>query len=375
MNIILNNINKKGIFYILAIFATLVSNAQSNKVDYSIDGQINGVSSGKIYLFIFTSAGGMDSTIVKDGVFHFKGLLAEPTPVFLSLERGYVNRPAFMLFLDKGCHTVTLDKDNLANGKVTGSATAGDFVLLKSMEKPFDDQFRAVLSLARDTSKSAREQFEKVRLSTNKGRKEAQLAFIKSHLSSPVAAWATHRNFIYDPEDAARLAELYNMLSPSLYYTSYATEMKEAIEKSNMLGIGKIAPNFTQNDTLGTPVSLTDFRGKYVLIDFWASWCKPCRADNPNVVKAYQAYTDKGFTILSVSLDQPGKKEAWMKAIHQDGLTWTHVSDLKFWNNEVAKLYGVKAVPGNLLLDPEGKIIAKNLHGQELQNKLEQIIK
>jgi peroxiredoxin len=132
---------------------------------------------------------------------------------------------------------------------------------------------------------------------------------------------------------------------------------------------------FTQNDTLGKPVSLSDFKGKYVLIDFWASWCGPCRAENPNVVKAYNNYKDKDFTVLGVSLDQPGKQEAWLNAIHKDSLTWTHVSDLKFWDNAVAQLYGIRAIPQNLLLDPSGKIIAKNIRGEELKKKLEEVMK
>jgi len=133
--------------------------------------------------------------------------------------------------------------------------------------------------------------------------------------------------------------------------------------------------NFTQNDTLGIPVSLASFKGKYVLVDFWASWCGPCRRENPNVVKTYNAYKDKGFQILSVSLDQPGAKDKWIKAIHDDNLTWTHVSDLKYWDNEVAKQYGIQAIPANFLLDPEGKIIAKNLRGEDLAAKLSTVLK
>jgi peroxiredoxin len=133
--------------------------------------------------------------------------------------------------------------------------------------------------------------------------------------------------------------------------------------------------NFTQNDTLGKPVSLASFKGKYVLVDFWASWCGPCRRENPNVVKTYNTYKDKGFQILSVSLDQPGAKDKWIKAIHDDNLTWTHVSDLQYWDNEVAKQYGIQAIPANFLLDPDGKIIAKNLRGEDLAAKLSTVLK
>jgi peroxiredoxin len=132
-----------------------------------------------------------------------------------------------------------------------------------------------------------------------------------------------------------------------------------------------MAMDFTQNDTLGNPVSLSSFKGKYVLIDFWASWCGPCRQENPNVVKAFNNYKDKGFTVLGVSLDQPNAKDKWMKAIHDDNLTWTQVSDLKFWGNAVAVQYGIQAIPQNFLIDPQGKIIGKNLRGEALNKKLE----
>lgn len=132
------------------------------------------------------------------------------------------------------------------------------------------------------------------------------------------------------------------------------------------------AADFTQPDVNGQPVSLSQFRGKYVLVDFWASWCQPCRKENPNIVKAYNQFKDKNFTILGVSLDQ--NKDAWQKAIQQDSLTWNHVSDLRFWNNEAAALYGVQSIPYNVLIDPQGNIIAENLHGAELEQTLRQVL-
>ena len=138
--------------------------------------------------------------------------------------------------------------------------------------------------------------------------------------------------------------------------------------RARALVVGADAYDFEQNDVNGKPVKLSDFKGKYVLIDFWASWCKPCRQENPNVVKAYQAYKDKNFEILGVSLDSD--KNNWLKAIKDDGLTWTNVSDLKGWKNEVGELYAIKAVPTNYLISPEGKIIAKDLRGADLEKFL-----
>ncbi|MBD0368365.1 MAG: TlpA family protein disulfide reductase, partial [Flavisolibacter sp.] len=157
-------------------------------------------------------------------------------------------------------------------------------------------------------------------------------------------------------------------LDNSVRNSSLGKAVAENIAFNKVGAVGTEALNFTQNDVNGQPVSLSSFRGKYVLIDFWASWCKPCRMENPNVVKAYQKFSNKNFTILGVSLDQ--EKEPWIKAIEKDKLSWTQVSDLKFWSNEVAVLYHVQGIPQNFLVDPNGKIVAKNLRGQELEAKL-----
>ena len=199
-------------------------------------------------------------------------------------------------------------------------------------------------------------------------------SFIRANPNSPVALYALRQYAGWDI-NPDKIEPMLSALPEALRQAPSALALKEQVEIAKKTAVGKMAMDFTQNDTLGRPVSLSSFRGKYVLVDFWASWCGPCRKENPNVVKAFQKYKDKNFTVLGVSLDRSNAHDKWMKAIHDDGLTWNHVSDLKFWDNEVAKLYGIKAIPQNLLLDPQGKIVAKNINGEELHSKLDSLLK
>jgi peroxiredoxin len=198
-------------------------------------------------------------------------------------------------------------------------------------------------------------------------------SIIDANPNSPVAPFILSATYGFS-QDPIVLERRYKKLSLAGQQSTIGKQLLTMIEDSKVGAVGSMAMEFTQDDVNGNPVSLSSFRGKYVLLDFWASWCGPCRSENPNVVENYQRFKDKNFTVLGVSLDRPGQKNRWLEAIQEDKLTWTHVSDLQFWNNAVAKQYKVQSIPQNLLIDPNGVIIAKNLRGEALGQKLCEVL-
>lgn len=196
---------------------------------------------------------------------------------------------------------------------------------------------------------------------------------LKANNQSPVSTLflIQSTNFVAYIKD--HVSDLYALLDGPAKKGPFADLIEKSLQSAGMGKVGSLLPEFKQNDVNGKSVSLSSLRGKYVLIDFWASWCGPCRAENPNVVKAFNAYKAKGFTVLGVSLDQD--KAKWLEAIKKDGLAWTHVSDLKYWNNEVAVKFGIQSIPANFLIDPNGVIIGKDLRGEDLEKILAANIK
>jgi hypothetical protein len=195
----------------------------------------------------------------------------------------------------------------------------------------------------------------------------------KANAGSPVTTLMLLQFSNIFPEIKENLASIYETLAPSAKKGPFAEFIDKTIASSTFGQIGTVLPDFTQNDVNGKPFTLSSLKGKYVLVDFWASWCGPCRAENPNIVKAFNKFKSKKFTVLGVSLDQD--KPKWLEAIKKDGLAWSHVSDLKYWNNAVAAQFGIQSIPASFLIDPAGKIIARDLRGADLDKFLETTLK
>jgi peroxiredoxin len=373
---------KKALFTALAV---LPFAAMAQTPTFTVKGKLGTIKApAKAYLqYRKDGATLTDSVTINNGAFEFKGTAgAAPIQAFLRLNKAgnglTKSRDGQQVYLEPGVIEVKNTADSLRTATITGTPTNTENQAYKKAMKPVNEIYETMTAKMKTATPAQRESAEYKQEMEAMDKKADELAepinkkFVKTYPKS-VISLDVLRSLAYGA-DYAEIAPMYASLSPSIKESESGKKFGEQLSKMKNVALGAIAPDFAMADTSGNMVKLSSFRGKYLLVDLWASWCGPCRAENPNVVRTFNKYRDRNFTVLGVSLDRPDAKDKWIKAIKDDGLTWTHVSDLKFWNNEVAQMYGVQAIPQNFLLDPNGKVIAKNLRGDALDAKLAEVL-
>lgn len=353
--------------------------------DFTIKGKIASHNApAKVYLqYIDGGQRKLDSAEIKNGQFTISGTVPAPVEAYVVLSpegkplRQLNNPDVNSIYLSKG--VINLQGASLNEAKLTGNTLNVEYAKLKSLKKETEEALEAV---NQEYYSATDEQREDENFVNGLREKIAPLFDTMKEIESNYVKSA--QNYISLNIMSQNLGAD-NVLEYEGYFKSFPADLQssdkgkalaERIGSLKTVAIGAIAPDFSLPDTAGNELALSSLRGQYVLVDFWASWCGPCRQENPNIVAAFNKYKDKGFTILGVSLDNPGKKDNWMKAIADDKLEqWPQVSDLKGWKSDAAKLYSVTSIPQNFLLDREGRIVASNLRGEALEAKLEELFK
>lgn len=354
---------KYSIVALIIVLFACTQNEKGFKINVNLDG-----ASGKIVLEERGAEGwvGIDTADIVDGTAVLKGAVETPKDMYVSL---LGERAKAIVFVENTEMSLVGKADSIYKAKITGSATHDEFEAMNQKLQKVSEEYMAIYQEARaanaagDTAKANQlmKRVNEMYESTN----TMQEDFVKENPASYVSPYFLNR--IQYGKDVDELETLVNGLDEKLQIVPSVVALKEQIAKLKKVAVGQIAPDFTQNDVDGNPVKFSDVYSKneVTLLDFWASWCGPCRGENPNVVAVFNDYNKKGFTVFGVSLDRD--KDKWVKAIADDQLTWTHVSDLKYWDNEVSQMYAIRSIPSNLLVDKTGKIIAKNKRGEELR--------
>lgn len=362
----------KKMLFLGLIISSVISCAKPEK--FVINGEIKGKESGKIQLMKFVNGQWIteDSTSITKGKFKLTGKADLPELRVVAMEP---HKMIAQFFAENGTITLKAEADSLNKTVIKGSNSNEEFKIyqqelmnLSKDSKGLQQRYMAAQSSGdQDGMKKTQIDYEAMVQNLNVYAKN----FIREHKNSTVSPLIALMQFGQTIK-ASEIDTLIAFLDPSIRASIYVTELKKMADKMRATDVGSIAPDFTLPTPEGNTFTLSSTRGKYVMIDFWAAWCQPCRHENPNVVALYGKYKDKGFDVVGVSLDR--EKEAWVKAIADDQLAWHQVSELKFWQSEIAQKYGVTAIPCTFLLDKEGKIIAKNLRGEDLAKKLEELM-
>ncbi len=362
----------KKMLFLGLITYSIISCAKPDK--FVVNGEIKGKESGKIQLMKFTDGKWVteDSTSVVKGKFQLKGKADLPELRIIAMGQ---REMVAQFFAENGNMTLQAYADSLDKTVVKGSQSNDEFSIYQKELKDLSKEAQGMQQRYGAAQSSGDQE----------GMKKAQIDyevmvqnltvyaknFIRSHKKSTVSPLVAMMQFGQTIK-ASEIDTLIAFLDPSVHASIYVTELKKIADKMRTTEVGSLAPDFTLPTPDGGTFSLSATKGKFVMIDFWAAWCQPCRQENPNVVALYGKYKDRGFDVVGVSLDR--EKNAWIKAIADDQLVWHQVSELKFWQSEIAQKYGVTAIPCTFLLDKTGKIIAKNLRGEDLARKLEELM-
>ena len=347
----------------------------TNDTTFTINGTIAGLDTGAI-IFIHRVDDNKvyDTVAVNKGAFQYSGKIpaAEVVSAYTCFVEGKDDLRADFL-VENTKILLTAKLDSFDNAVISGSAAQTDFNAFKILTRPFDEKLNALeIAFKATKDKTVMDSIDNAYDALDSVRQGLVPKFVKEHQKSIASAYIITRTLLIQPKLAV-IEPVFNSLDSAVKQSKFGKIIEEALAAIKRTSVGEIAPDFTMSDTTGKPVALASFKGKIIFLDFWASWCGPCRRENPNIVAAYAKFHSAKFDILGVSLDT--KKDKWVEAIAKDKLAWNHVSDLKGWGNAAGKTYGIRSIPANLLLDKDGKILARNLYGAELEKKLTEVLK
>ena len=355
-------------FSLISLIVACAQNELTTK--FTINATIKGLTDSKVYLKKYAKSGFMvvDSTTSKNGIIQFEGEVGLP-----ELYRIYLDTQDFVIpvFIENTTITITSDITNSESAKIKGSVSDsllknlyGQLNNIDSVNKPLYNAYKAA---SEKSDKKLMKELD-VKLSEVASQQQSAMkTFIKEHKNSTVSAFILYK-YLSGELGYHELDSLKKSLDGSLEKSVYIGFLNEQLGILRKIQVGQPAIDFTMPDPIGKSIKLSSLYGKYLLIDFWASWCPNCRDENPELVKFFNEPHPNGFLILGVSFDT--KRDNWLKAIHQDNLTWLHVSDLQGWGNAAGEIYGIRAIPSNILLNPQGIIIGKNLSIEEMRKKI-----